>query len=137
MKTLSVSENIFFIYVLTEILLKYRKKLIRYVRIFGTTILQNKSVSEDCFWRHNSLFWIMYKCTTWSYLNQSNPVSENITWCYCRENIRCYAEECRSLAVNVHIEEDLIFKFLSVSTVKYQANKTEKVEIFHITVKYI
>ena len=37
----------------------------------------------------------------------------------------------------VQIEEKLIFKFMSVSTFKYQANMTRKVDIFRIVLRYI
>ena len=56
------SENAFFIYALLEILLKYQGKLIRYVRYFGTTILQNSS--GGCFWMYSFPFWITLKSTT-------------------------------------------------------------------------
>lgn len=42
-KTLNFSDKAFLFSGLVEILPKYRKKLITYVRIFGTAILQNKS----------------------------------------------------------------------------------------------
>ena len=40
-KTLNISQNALFTHVLMEILLKYWEKLTRYIRIFGTTNLQN------------------------------------------------------------------------------------------------
>ena len=70
-----------------------------------------------CVWGYNYSFQITLKSTTWSHLNQLNPVSKIITRCYCRENIRCYGWECENLTINVHIREDLTFKFLNVITI--------------------
>ena len=40
-------------------------------------------------------------------------------------------QECRSLTINVQIGEDLIFKLLSTTTIRYQASKKRKLDIKH------
>ena len=92
--------KMYFLSVLKEILPKYQEKLVRYINFFWTTLFRTSLVGS--FRRYNFPFWFMFKSTMWSHLKQSIPFSENVMWCYGRE--------CRSLVVNVHIEEDLIVK---------------------------